>query len=91
MVNWDDILTAKEASFMLGRNEKYIYMLFKMHSPMILQGSVTIKGNTMLISREGFEHLKEQIEQMEVLKKKANLDDNPIKAKQSNLQEAFSF
>ena len=62
-----------------------------MHSPMILQGSVTIKGNTMLISREGFEHLKEQIEQMEVLKKKANLDDNPIKAKQSNLQEAFSF
>lgn len=27
MVNWDNILTAKEASLMLGKNEKYIYIL----------------------------------------------------------------
>ena len=58
MVNGDDILTAKEASLMLGKNEKYIYFLFKMNSNMLLEGSVALKGNTLLISREGFKHLK---------------------------------
>ena len=58
MVSWDDILTAKEASLMLGKNEKYIYFLFKMNSNMLLEGSVVLKGNTLLISREGYEHLK---------------------------------
>lgn len=58
MVKWEDILTAKEASLMLGKNEKYVYILFKMNSEMLLKGSVVLKGNTLLISREGFEHLK---------------------------------
>lgn len=58
MVNWEDILTAKEASLMLGKNEKYIYILYKMNSDMLLEGTVNLKGNTLLISREGFEHLK---------------------------------
>ena len=58
MVKWEDILTAKEASLMLGKNEKYVYILFKMNSEMLLKGSVILKGNTLLISREGFEHLK---------------------------------
>ena len=51
-------LHAKEASLMLGKNEKYIYFLFKMNSNMLLEGSVVLKRNTLLISREGFEHLK---------------------------------
>ena len=58
MISWDDILTAKEASLMLGKNEKYVYILFKMNSKMLLEGSVVLKGNTLLISREGYEHLK---------------------------------
>ena len=58
MVKWEDILTAKEASLMLGKNEKYVYILFKMNSEMLLEGSVVLKGKTLLISREGFEHLK---------------------------------
>ena len=58
MVKWEDILTAKEASLMLGKNEKYVYILFKMNSKMLLEGSVVLKGNTLLISREGYEHLK---------------------------------
>lgn len=58
VVNWEDILTAKEASLMLGKNEKYVYILFKMNSDMLLKGSVVLKGKTLLISREGFEHLK---------------------------------
>ena len=58
MVKWEDILTAKEASLMLGKNEKYVYILFKMNSEMLLKGSVVLKGKTLLISREGFEHLK---------------------------------
>ncbi|EAF4827094.1 hypothetical protein C0772_14870, partial [Listeria monocytogenes] len=52
------ILTAKEASLMLGKNEKYIYILFKMNSDMLLEGTVILKGKTLLISREGFEHLQ---------------------------------
>lgn len=43
---------------MLGKNEKYVYILFKMNSEMLLKGSVILKGKTLLISREGFEHLK---------------------------------
>ena len=58
VVKWEDILTAKEASLMLGKNEKYVYILFKMNSEMLLEGSVVLKGNTLLISREGYEHLK---------------------------------
>lgn len=76
MVNWDNILTAKEASLMLGKNEKYIYILFKMNSKMLLEGTVILKGNTLLISREGFEHLQSI---HAAAKKKNNLAENDRK------------
>ncbi len=51
-------MTAHEASIMLGKNSKYIYFLWKRESDMLLAGSVQLKGNTLLITREGYEHLK---------------------------------
>lgn len=76
MVIWDNILTAKEASLMLGKNEKYIYILFKMNSEMLLEGTVILKGNTLLISREGFEHLQAI---HAAAKKKSKLAENKSK------------
>ena len=43
---------------MMGRNEKYIYMLWKNNSRFLLEDSVALRGNTLLISREGYEYLK---------------------------------
>lgn len=51
-------MTAQEASIMLGKNPKYVYLLWKKESNILLKDSVELKGNTLLISREGFEHLK---------------------------------
>jgi len=51
-------MTAREASIMLGKNPKYVYLLWKRESNMLLKGSVEMKGNTLLITREGYEHLK---------------------------------
>ena len=60
-VDWSKIMTAKEASLKLGRNEKYIYFLWKTHSDLLLENSVSMKGNTLLISKDSYEHLKRQI------------------------------
>lgn len=60
-MEWNNILTAKEASLTLGKNEKYIYLLWKAKSPLLLKNSVSKKGNTLLITRQGFEHLKQQL------------------------------
>lgn len=57
-VDWNDILTAREASLELGKNPKYIYMLWKEESNSLLKGSVAMKGNTLLITREGLEYLR---------------------------------
>ena len=51
-------MTASEASIKLGKNSKYIYLLWRRESDRLLKGSVVMKGNTLLISKEGFEHLK---------------------------------
>lgn len=55
---WTDILTAREVSINLGMNPKYVYHLWKRDSDMLLEGSVEMKGSTLLITREGYEHLK---------------------------------
>ncbi|MBD8007074.1 MULTISPECIES: hypothetical protein [Bacillaceae] len=57
-MDWNNILTAKEASLKLGKNEKYIYLLWKNDSKILLKDSVSKKGNTLLITREGYNHLK---------------------------------
>lgn len=54
----DEIMTASEASIALGKNDKYIYSLWKNNSPMILKNSVALKGSTLLITKEGYKHLK---------------------------------
>lgn len=54
---WDDIMTAQEASIKLGKNPKYVYFLWKRGSNMLLKDSVQMKGSTLLITRQGFEHL----------------------------------
>lgn len=51
-------MTAREASVMLGKNPKYIYLLWKNESNLLLKGSVELKGNTLLITQRGYEHLK---------------------------------
>ena len=51
-------MTAKEASIKLGKNPKYIYLLWKRKSNLLLRESVKMRGNTLLITREGYEHLK---------------------------------
>lgn len=55
---WTDILTAREVSINLGMNPKYVYHLWKRDSDMLLDGSVEMKGSTLLITKEGYEHLK---------------------------------
>ena len=51
-------MTARDASVALGKNEKYIYLLWKRGSAMLLADSVKLKGSTLLITIEGYEHLK---------------------------------
>lgn len=60
-MDWNNIMTAKEASLKLGKNEKYIYLLWKNDSTLLLDGSVNKKGNTLLITRKGYDHLKRQL------------------------------
>ncbi|RRN67076.1 hypothetical protein EI200_23865 [Peribacillus simplex] len=55
---WDDIMTAREASVELGKNTKYVYLLWRRGSDVLLKDSVQMKGSTLLITRQGFEHLK---------------------------------
>lgn len=50
-------MTAQEASVKLGKNPKYIYLLWKKESNVLLKGSVELKGNTLLITQEGYNHL----------------------------------
>ena len=57
-MDWNNILTAKEASLKLRKNEKYIYLLLKNDSKILLKDSVSKEGNTLLITREGYNHLK---------------------------------
>lgn len=57
-VDWDEIMTASEASVKLNKNPKYIYLLWRDNSNMLLEGSVQMKGGVLLISKEGYEHLK---------------------------------
>lgn len=52
-------MTARDASIKLGKNPKYIYFLWKRGSNMLLDGSVKMMGSTLLITKEGYEHLKE--------------------------------
>lgn len=47
-----------------------------MNSEMLLEGTVILKGNTLLISREGFEHLQAI---HAAAKKKSNLAENKSK------------
>lgn len=60
-MDWENIMTAKEASLKLGKNEKYIYLLWKSDSELLLHNSVDKKGNTILITKEGYYHLKEKL------------------------------
>lgn len=55
---WNEIITAREASVKLGKNPKYIYFLWKRHSNILLKDSVRMIGRELLITREGYEHLK---------------------------------
>ncbi|WP_413023610.1 hypothetical protein [Peribacillus frigoritolerans] len=55
---WDGIMTAREASVELGKNPKYVYLLWRRGSDVLLKDSVEMKGSTLLITRQGFEHLK---------------------------------
>lgn len=55
---WEEFMTASEASEKLGKNPKYIYLLWKRESNLLLKDSVKLRGNTLLISREGYEHLR---------------------------------
>lgn len=72
-LDWDKIMTAKEASLKLGKNEKYVYLLWKNNSDSLLENSVSLKGKTLLISEEGFEHLqKQQKQQKKMTSEKMN-------------------
>lgn len=51
-------MTASEASIKLGKNPKYIYQLWRRGSDLLLKGSVEMKGSTLLITKEGYEHLE---------------------------------
>lgn len=55
---WNEILTAREASIKLGKNPKYIYFLWVRHSNVLLKDSVKMIGRELLITKEGYEHLK---------------------------------
>lgn len=50
-------MTAREASLLLGKNEKYIYLLWKNDSSIFLKDSVAMKGSTLLITKQGYEYL----------------------------------
>lgn len=56
--DWEQIIVAREASEELGKNPKYIYLLWKENSNLLLKDSVCLKGNTLLITRTGIEHLR---------------------------------
>ncbi len=59
---FDNIMTAKEASIKLGKNPKYIYFLWKRGSDMLPSDKhIALIGSTLLISYEGYLHLKKQI------------------------------
>lgn len=51
-------MTAGEASELLGKNPKYIYQLWRRGSDTLLKDSVEMKGSTLLITVQGFEHLQ---------------------------------
>lgn len=55
---WDEIMTAQEASIKLGMNPKYIYQLWRRGSDLLLKGSVEMKGSTLLITKDGYDHLE---------------------------------
>lgn len=55
---WNEILTTREASIKLDKNPKYIYFLWKRQSNILLKDSVKMVGRELLITREGYEHLK---------------------------------
>lgn len=60
-LDWNRIMTAKEASLKLGKNEKYIYLLWKNESELLMENSVSKKGNTLLITKDGYNHLRKQL------------------------------
>lgn len=72
---WNEIMTAKEASLKLGKNEKYIYLLWKNESSIFLKGSIKMLGSTLLITREGYEYLEP------LVKKENDLAISPINSK----------
>ena len=72
---WNEIMTAKEASLKLGKNEKYIYLLWKNESNIFLKGSIKMLGSTLLITREGYEYLEP------LVKKENDLAISPINSK----------
>lgn len=69
-IDWDQIMIASEASLKLGMNKKYIYLLWKEDSNMLLENSVCKKGNMLLITRAGYEHLKPLVKKEEDLENK---------------------
>lgn len=77
-VDWDSIMTASEASVKLNKNPKYIYLLWRNNSELLLDGSVVMKGGVLLISREGYEHLKP------LVKKGADLVNSRVRYKVIN-------
>lgn len=66
-VDWNEIMTASEASVKLNKNPKYIYLLWRKNSNMLLKGSLEMKGGVLLITREGYEHLKPLVKKGEDL------------------------
>lgn len=77
-VDWNRIMTASEASVKLNKNPKYIYLLWRNNSELLLDGSVVMKGGVLLISREGYEHLKP------LVKKGGDLVNSRVKYKVIN-------
>ena len=77
-VDWNRIMTASEASVKLNKNPKYIYLLWRNNSELLLDGSVVMKGGVLLISREGYEHLKP------LVKKEGDLVNSRVKYKVIN-------
>lgn len=82
---WNEIFTAREASIKLGKNPKYIYFLWKRHSNILLKDSVKMIGRELLITREGYEHLKI------LVKKKSDLviifTNSKVTMKRNNVSE----
>ena len=63
---WNEIMSARDASIKLGKNPKYIYFLWKRGSSMLLRGSLKMEGSTLLITREGYEHLNTLLKQNDI-------------------------